>query len=173
MTGLGDYPGGPRIGLREVLADDLLVFYQHQLDPEASWMAAFTPPNPADRRAFLTRWARALRGRAVTARTVLVDERIAGTVLGHDEDGRPEGSYWIGREVWDRGVATAALAAFLTELTVRPVYAGAAKDTAGSLRVLAKCGFQVVGEDRGFANARGAVIEEFLLELSPGLPAGN
>src|SRR5262249_23455495 len=173
MTGPGARPGGPRIGLREVLADDLLVFYQHQLDPEASWMAAFTPPNPANREAFLTRWARALRGHMVTARTVLVDERIAGTVLRSDDDGRPEVSYWIGREFWDRGVATAALTAFLTELTVRPLYARAAKDNAGSLRVLAKCGFRVVAQDRGFANARGAVIEEFLLELPAGLPAGR
>ena len=33
-------------------------------------------------------------------------------------------------------------------------------------RVLAKCGFEVTGEDIGFANARGQEIEEFVLRLS-------
>jgi hypothetical protein len=31
--------------------------------------------------------------------------------------------------------------------------------------VLEKCGFRIIGEDRGFANARDKEIEEFLLEL--------
>ncbi len=34
-----------------------------------------------------------------------------------------------------------------------------------SLRVLEKCGFRIIGEDKGFANARGREVEEFLLEL--------
>ena len=45
--------------------------------------------------------------------------------------------------------------------------ARAAADNAASLRVLAKCGFEVVGEDRGFANARGEEIDEYVLELGP------
>jgi hypothetical protein len=35
----------------------------------------------------------------------------------------------------------------------------------GSRRILEKCGFQVIGEPKGFANARGREIEELLLEL--------
>jgi hypothetical protein len=31
--------------------------------------------------------------------------------------------------------------------------------------VLAKCAFVIVGEDRGFANARGQEVEEFVLEM--------
>ncbi|MGY3201486.1 GNAT family N-acetyltransferase [Streptomyces sp. TE5632] len=43
--------------------------------------------------------------------------------------------------------------------------ARAAADNTGSVRVLEKCGFEVVGEDRGFANARGAEIDELVLRL--------
>jgi L-amino acid N-acyltransferase YncA len=41
----------------------------------------------------------------------------------------------------------------------------AAKDNVASLRVLEKCGFTVVGYEKGFANARGEEIEEVILEL--------
>ena len=41
-----------------------------------------------------------------------------------------------------------------------------AKDNAGSIRVLDECGFRLVGTERGFANARGAEIEELLFVLS-------
>ena len=48
---------------------------------------------------------------------------------------------------------------------VRPLHARAASDNAGSLRVLRKAGFQVVGTEVAWANARGAEIEETLLRL--------
>jgi RimJ/RimL family protein N-acetyltransferase len=38
-----------------------------------------------------------------------------------------------------------------------------AKDNLASRRVLEKCGFTVCGEGRGYANARGMEIEEFIL----------
>ncbi|MDX6482371.1 MAG: hypothetical protein QOE95_142, partial [Gaiellaceae bacterium] len=44
----------------------------------------------------------------------------------------------------------------------------AAKDNVASLRVLEKCGFKIVGEGKGFSNARGEEVEEFLLELTDG-----
>ena len=40
-----------------------------------------------------------------------------------------------------------------------------AKENLGSIRVLGKCGFEVTGEARGFANARGERVEELLLSL--------
>ena len=54
---------------------------------------------------------------------------------------------------------------FLEFVTVRPLYARAAKDNIGSRRVLEKCGFVICGEDKGFAHARGAEIEEYVLRL--------
>jgi RimJ/RimL family protein N-acetyltransferase len=41
-----------------------------------------------------------------------------------------------------------------------------AKDNVASIRVLEKCGFKAIEEARGFANARGAEIDELVLELS-------
>jgi len=49
---------------------------------------------------------------------------------------------------------------------VRPLYARAAKDNTTSIRILNKCGFKLIGHERGFANARGIEIEEVVLELS-------
>ena len=49
---------------------------------------------------------------------------------------------------------------------MRPIYARVAKDNVGSRRVLEKCGFQVIGESTGYANARGEEVEELLLVLT-------
>ena len=45
------------------------------------------------------------------------------------------------------------------------MYAGAASDNAGSLRVLEKTGFRVIGTEAAFASARGHEIEETILQL--------
>jgi len=48
---------------------------------------------------------------------------------------------------------------------VRPIYARAASDNVGSLRVLTRAGFRPIGTDTGYAAARGAEIEETILRL--------
>jgi RimJ/RimL family protein N-acetyltransferase len=78
---------------------------------------------------------------------------------------QPEIGYWLGKEFWGKGIATQALAAFLKIVTTRPIYAAAAADNLGSLRVLQKCGFVITGYDKGFAGARQQEIDEALLEL--------
>lgn len=151
--------------LRVVIEEDLPVFFEQQLDPEANHMAAFTVEDPADREAFDDRWRRILAAETVIIRTIVWGGEVAGHVLSYEEGGRPEVSYWIGRAYWGRGIATRALATFLAEVnTTRPIYARVAKDNVASLRVLERCGFRVTGEDVGFANARGEEIEELLLE---------
>jgi RimJ/RimL family protein N-acetyltransferase len=91
---------------------------------------------------------------------------VAGSVSTYEDAGRREVTYWIGKEYWGKGIATRALAAYLEQVvTMRPLYARAAKDNTASLRVLEKCGFSIIGEGKGFANARGAEIEEFMLSL--------
>ena len=130
-------------------------------------MAAFTAKDPSDREAFNAHWNRILSDQTVIIKTILVDGRVAGSVLSYEDEGKPEVSYWIGKEYWGRGIATRALAEFLIGCNkVRPMYARAAKDNLGSLRVLDKCGFTVTGEAKGFANARGAEIEELVLTLT-------
>jgi RimJ/RimL family protein N-acetyltransferase len=62
-------------------------------------------------------------------------------------------------------VASQALALLLTGVEVRPVYARAASDNAGSLRVLRKAGFAVIGTAVSYAPARRTEIEETVLRL--------
>jgi RimJ/RimL family protein N-acetyltransferase len=152
--------------LREVWDEDLPIFFAQQLDPAANHMAAFTTKDPADRAAFDAHWRR-IRGDAnILNRTILVDGEVAGHVASFENFGEREVTYWLGKEFWGRGIATRALMAFLKQETTRPLHARAAKDNIGSVRVLQKCGFTITGEDKGFANARGAEIEEYVMVLA-------
>lgn len=155
-----------RVELRRVEASDLPIFFEHQLDPEANRMAAFTRKDHADEAAFKAHWAKILSDATITPRTITVDGRVAGNIGSFKRDGVPEITYWLGKEFWGRGVATSAVKMFLDTVVSRPLYARVAKDNRGSVRVLEKCGFRKCGEDKGFANARGAEIEEVILELS-------
>ncbi|MFG1840180.1 GNAT family N-acetyltransferase [Micromonospora sp. NPDC049175] len=158
-----------QLRLRRVLEDDLVEFFLYQQDPEATRMAAFVAKDPSDRREFAGHWARVLTNPANRVRTVEVDGEVVGYVSAFPVEDQTEVSYWIDRERWGRGYATAALAALLREVP-RPVHARAAKDNAASLAVLRKCGFVVVGEDSGYANGRGEDVEEWLLELPADAP---
>lgn len=153
--------------LRCMENDDLPVFFEHQQDPEANYMAAFTAKDPANREAFIAHWQRILADKTVILQTILCDGQVAGSVSSYEEEGRPEVTYWLGKEYWGKGIATWALTEFLARHnTTRPIYARVAKDNPGSRRVLEKCGFKIIGESKGFANARGQEIEELLLELA-------
>lgn len=153
--------------LREVAEADLVTFFEQQQDPVARWMAAFTAKDPSDWAAFAAKWAKILGNETGTARTIVYGGQAAGNTLSFIApwSGQCEVSYWIGREFWGQGVATKALTAFIELLADRPLYARAAADNLASVRVLEKCGFILIGHDRGFAEARGEEIEEVILEL--------
>jgi RimJ/RimL family protein N-acetyltransferase len=152
--------------LRDVIEDDLPIFFEQQLDSDANYMAAFTAKDPTNRDAFMAHWNRILADPTVIIKTIVFDGHVVGSVLSYEESGRPEVSYWLGKEYWGKGLATRALSDFLAHSnTTRPIYARVAQDNIGSLRVLAKCGFMITGESKGFANARGKDIEELILEL--------
>jgi RimJ/RimL family protein N-acetyltransferase len=153
------------IVLRNVTDSDLPVFFEQQLDPVANTMAAFTTKDPADREAFMAHWANILADDTITKMTILYDGHVAGHVSKFEQFGEPEVSYWLGKEYWGKGIATRALMELLAHVKTRPLYARAAKDNIASLRVLEKCGFTITGEDKGYANARGEEIEEFILTL--------
>lgn len=165
MTGFAPSPSTSGIQLRDVRESDLPQFYEHQLDPAANYMAAFTARDPADRDAFMAHWTKILADDTTIVKTILFDGHVAGHVASFKQFDKPEVTYWIGKEYWGKGIATKALSAFLDHLEARPLYARAAKDNIASLRVLEKCGFKIVGEDKGFANARGHEVEEFILKL--------
>ena len=154
-----------QIALREVHDSDLPVFFRQMNDPEALHMAAFTPKDPADRDAFDAHWKR-IRASDAVHRTVLADGDVVGSAAVYGEPGEREVTYWIDRAYWGRGIATAALRELVVQVPERPLYARAATDNTGSLRVLEKCGFRMTARACGYANARGAEIEEFVLVLN-------
>jgi RimJ/RimL family protein N-acetyltransferase len=151
--------------LRDVTEEDLPYFFNHQLDADANWIAAFTASDPTDRAAFTAHWRKILADESITIKTILVEGEVAGHVLCHGWFGEPEVSYWLGKDYWGKGIATQALAAFLDQVQTRPLYARVAKDNIASLRVLEKCGFVVTGEDRGFSNARRVEVDEVVLVM--------
>ena len=155
-------PNLSRVRLRAIFSADLAVFFNHQQDPEANTMAAFTAKDPGDRQAFKAHWQKILGDEAILLRTILFNRHCAGYILSHAWFGKPELSYWIGKEFWDKGIA---LAAFLDIQEIRPLYAHAAKDNVASLRVLEKCGFTKVGEGKDYSHARSQEVEEYVLEL--------
>jgi RimJ/RimL family protein N-acetyltransferase len=132
------------VRLREVEAADLPVLFEHQRDSLSTAMAGV----PArDREAFMAHWERILADETSVIRAIVAGDSLAGNVLSFIHDGRREVGYWIGREFWGGGIATAALAAFLEVETRRPLYAGVLEGNRGSLRVLEKCGFERVDVD--------------------------
>ena len=154
-----------QVSLRPVVDADLDAIYEQMKDPESVWMAAFTAEDPSDRRAFLSHMSRLRDDPSIVHRVIEADGTVAGTIGSFMIDEQREVTYWIDRELWGRGVATAALQSLLSMITERPVFARAASDNAASLRVLEKAGFQRIGVDRGFARGRGEEIEETILRL--------
>jgi hypothetical protein len=120
----------------DVHALELGSLFEHWTDREAIRMAAFTSADPDDRGAFDARWARLRRDRDTTNRVVETEGRVVGQIASFELDGQREVTYWIGRQDWGRGIATRALQQFLTTIELaRPLYARAASDNAGSIRV--------------------------------------
>ncbi|MEO7908349.1 MAG: GNAT family protein [Roseiflexaceae bacterium] len=156
-------PAPSAILLRDVAADDLPIFFEQQLDPVATQMAAFPS---RDRPAFMAHWAKILVDTTVIAQTILFDRQVAGNIASFEISGAREVGYWIGSQYWGKGIATEALAAFLKHEQARPLYAHVAKHNRGSLRVLEKCGFVIIGQDSGEPDANGALVEEYMLKLS-------
>ena len=152
--------------LRNVVNDDLPIFFEYQLEQEANYMAAFTAKDPTNQEAFMTHWHRILADETNIIQTIIFNGQVVGSVSSYEEEAKPEITYWLGKDYWGKGIATWALKEFLAQKNqIRPIYARVAKDNLGSRRVLEKCGFKIIGESEGFANARGQEIEELLLEL--------
>ena len=149
------------VTLRDVTVDDLAIFFEHQQDPIANRMAAFPARSWAEH---LAHWRAILREPSVRTRTILCGEEVAGSVVSYINEGVREVGYWLGREFWGKGIATRALAEFLTGEPTRPLYAHTAKHNIGSRRVLEKCGFSIIGED-SYPDPDGTVIEEFVWRL--------
>ena len=154
------------VALREVTREDLPVFFEHQLDAEATRMAAFPS---RDRDAFMAHCARIMGNETGILNTILADDTVAGNVVYWEAAGQPTIGYWLGKTHWGKGIASAALAQFVTKIEARPVYAHVAKHNFASIRVLQKCGFQLARE----ARCDGDDGEELVMELRSDRCAGR
>ena len=154
-----------RITLRNIQESDLPIIFQYQRDSVANHMAAFTSKDPTDWNLFSDHWSRIRADQSNINRCILLGSDVVGEISSFEMFGEREVSYWIDRAHWGKGIATEALKQFLAMVTIRPLYARAAKDNIGSRRVLEKCGFVITDEGSGFANARGMEIEEFIFTL--------
>ena len=153
--------------LRDASESDLPILFEHQKDPEASRMAAFLSRDPSDRDAFLMHWRRILSDATVMMKVILWKGHVAGTVGTFVWDGKPQVTYWIGKEFWGNGIATQALTELLRIVNYRPLYASTASDNVASIRVLEKCGFAMRGSARALAKTRIAEVDEVFFELTP------
>lgn len=163
-----------RVVLRDMTEEDLDVLFDIQDDEVARHMAAFTAPGTDLRDNYLAKWRKILAEDRFTNKVIELDGEVAGSVGAFVIEGDTEVTYWIRRDLWGRGLATAALAELLDVVTVRPLWARAAADNLGSERVLVRNGFRRVGEDTGFAEARGTEIEEYVYRLDePSGPVGG
>ena len=151
----------PKVSLREVRPGDLPILFEHQLDPEGAWMAAFTS---RDHDAFLAHWAKIMANPACAIRVILADGSVAGNIGAWTDGADRQVGYWIGRECWGRGIASAALVLFLDYETTRPLTACVAKHNAASIRVLQKAGFTLARED-AFGLPDGTKFVELVFKL--------
>lgn len=133
--------------LREVREADIETFYLQQADPESAAMAAFTSRDQATSYA---RWREIMANETIVARAIVVGDQVAGHVVSWEENGHRELGYWVGREFWGRGVATAAVRALLQIVTERPLEAWTAPRNVGSQRVLEKNGFKFDRDEEGY-----------------------
>jgi RimJ/RimL family protein N-acetyltransferase len=153
-----------QIRLRDVIDSDFPIFLEHLRDPTSAHMAAFgTKDNDAGELA--ARWKKSRLDASTVQKAILEGGTVIGFVATFLLDDKPQVTYWIARTHWGRGIATAALSQLLRWVTMRPIYASAAKDNLASLRVLQKCGFVIRGSASAFATARSAETEEVFLEL--------
>jgi hypothetical protein len=85
-----------KLSLRALREDDLPTMFEIQLDDTAQ------------------------RRDAVIKKVVEIDGEVVGSEAAFPIEGDTEVTYWIRKDWWGRGVATAAVAALLEEVTVRP-----------------------------------------------------
>lgn len=151
------------IELRDSVEGDYPILFEFMRDGTSATMAAFGTRD-ADASQFAARWKASVTDGAAR-KAVVEGGAVVGFVATFLLEGKPQVTYWIARSRWGRGIATAALQELLKRVAARPLYASAAADNLGSLRVLEKCGFRAVRSARAFAAARGQDVEEVFLEL--------
>jgi RimJ/RimL family protein N-acetyltransferase len=153
------------VRLRPVTDADLEDLFALESDAVGADMIAFLPREPGDRAAFDAHWAKVRVDGRTVLRIIEADGRFAGYAVSFLMDGARQVGYWVARELWGTGVATAALSALVAELPERPLWGSTAADNLGSQRVLQKVGFVPERVERSHAPRRGHDIEERVFRL--------
>lgn len=138
----------PHVTLRPVTEADLPILFEHQREPAGNAMASF----PArEHEAFLTHWrTKIFANPDAKALAIVLNDEVVGNIGSWTQGDERLVGYWIGSAHWGRGIASAALRVFVTEHErTRPLVALVTLQNLGSQRVLAKCGFERIGEEAG------------------------
>lgn len=151
--------------LKPTTLSDIEIQFGFQLDPEANYLAAFTQKDPFDKQAYMEKYSKFLTDDTIHPQTIWLDGVMVGSIAKYMMHGDAQITYWIDKAYWGKGIASAAVKAFLGIESARPIFGCTAFDNFGSQRVLEKAGFVRVGSDRGFANGRNAEVEEFIYKL--------
>jgi RimJ/RimL family protein N-acetyltransferase len=152
--------------LRALDDADLDRIFEWERDPTAVAMAAFTRADPSDRAAFDAHYARIRGNPDVLVRAIADGDGLVGTIGSFTMEGDREITYWIAPSRWGRGLASAALGAFLLVEATRPLYARVAEHNIGSARVLAKAGFARIGTETSYADGVGRDVVEHIYRLT-------
>jgi len=156
--------------LRPVAPRDLQTLYEIQTDPEGNEMAG---TKPRSREAFFAGWERNFTDPGVNPWVIeIVNARqggayeVVGSVSRFQADGHDSVGYWIARPHWGKGIASRALAMFLAQERIRPLFATTNSTNVTSRRILEKCGFRLTGTRAGVETDRylARTIADFVLE---------
>ncbi len=150
------------VRLRDVTENDLPIFYEHQRDDEAYHMAAFTP---REWDAFMSHWKAIIASDNLVKKTILFNEEVAGNIVAFGSENEREVGYWIGKEFWGKGIASAALAQFLECVPERPLHAHVAVTNVRSIRVLEKSGFIITAQQKAPLRDSEEMVDEYVMRL--------
>ncbi len=150
------------IKLIKTTEEDLQSLFIFQTDEVSNQLAAFTPENPHDKEAYLKKWTGIVNNPGIDMQSIWLGEELVGSVIHFTIEEETNVSYWMNREHWGKGIASRALKAFIAQSDKELLHARVAFDNTRSQKVLENCGFQRIGKERGYANARQAEIEEFI-----------
>jgi len=155
------------ITLRRTTHPDVELLHAFEVDGVSNELAG---SKPRDWDTFRARWDQILAdpdgsATGVTPRVVCADGVVVGSVNISPDQGVDTIGYWIAREHWGRGIATAAVGLMLREFTRRPLLATAAGHNGPSIRVLEKNGFVITARRMTLETARAVARETVTLML--------
>ena len=137
-----------QVELRPPVVDDIPHFFAQQTDPVSRELAAYAL-REWDR--FDANWRDSIVNPDIVARTIVVDDAIAGHLISWPDADQQLFGYWLERSLWGRGIMTTAVSAFLPLVEARPLVATVATHNAASAKLLLRAGFvetqRVIADD--------------------------